>query len=576
MPSRERLLPLLLLAALLVPAWPLLTGGGWLADPLSELPVRVWGYERVPLLGGVVDAAAFPNVGLLNDPDPLGALFTGALRPLLGRMGAFNAYVLAQIAATLLATWALGRELTGDPRAALLGAVAFALTPLSLVYGVSGAVVDLLALWPWALAVRSVLRAWRGVGWRDAALAGVWAGVGFIASPYLVLVFAALAVPAVLWGFFTNGQGLLADTPVPSLRRLAMMLGIVAAAGALVAGPYALHMANVMAAPTSQMSSSAVESTRHAWPFPLLYPDHTHRYVAFLADYVAVGKGALIERVAASRFYRAFSPGLVLIALAVAGLVLAPRKGPVGLWLFCAGFAILASTGPWMPITMHLSFAAGVNPAWWMLYTLPGGDLLLEPFRYGLAAALALAMAGTLGVAALARRYGAWVPFAAVGAWVAELVLVSPVPMPLPTVRLDVPAVYAELDTLLPPGAIIELPYFDRGTDRFFRVHFFHQLVHGRPIADEVLGFPARYLTENQFTAALLAVEKPEGALGVKVTDPGRIAADRARLATDGFAGLVVDSSGYADAALAKRARDLAEQLGQPVVDDARAVWVIR
>lgn len=584
-------LPVLALA-LLIPAWPLLFSGGYLADPLSELPARLWCHERIPLLGGLVDSAAFPNAGPLNQPDPLGTLVTGALRPLLGRMGAFNTYVLAQLAATFLATWALGRELVGDPRAALVGAVCFALTPLALVYGVSGAVVDLLTLWPWPLAARSLLRAWRAAseadrgggpggagaraGWADAALAGLWAAMGFLTSPYNVLVFAAAAVPAFAWIVGTRGAiSPTEDLPPPSLRRLLPLALVIGAAGIAVAGPYAMHMQAVMADPTSQMSEESVSATRHTWPFPLLAPSHTHRYTAFLLDYVAVGKDALIERVAAARFYRAFSPGLTLLALAGAGLVLTRRRAAVGVWLATAGFAALASLGPWLPVTPGVALAEPVNPAWWILRVLPGGSLLLEPFRYGLALALALAMAGTIGAYELARRFGAWVPYAAVGAWLVELVALSPVPMPLPTARLEVPTAYTRLDEVLGPGAILELPYFDRGSDRFHRVHFLHQLVHGRPIADEVLGFPPRHLVANQFTAALLAAEKSQGALGVSVTDPARVDADRTRLAADGFAGIVLDPSGYVGAATVDRVRALLAPLGEPVSLGEREVWVL-
>ncbi len=572
----NRLLPLALLSVLVLPAWSLL-GGGYLADPLSELPVRLWCHERIPLFGGLVDTAAFPNVGPLNDPDPLGTLVTGALRPLLGRAGAFDAYVLGHLALTLLATWALGKELVGDARAALVGAVAFALTPLALVYGVAGAVVDLLAVWPWALAARSSIRAWRGTNALDPLLAGVWAAVGFVASPYHVLVFASLAVPAVLWGAYTRGEGLLpGDVPVPSRRRLVALVALVALGGLALAGPYAAHMRGVMDDPTSQMSASAVGATRHTWPFPLLSPDHTHRYVAYLADYVAVGKDALIERVAAARFYRAFSPGFTLFGLAIAAVALCRDKRVPGLWLFCAVFAILASTGPWMPVTRTVASAAGVNPAWWLLHVLPGGDLLLEPFRYGLAAALALAMAATLGTAELTRRLGGWVPFAAVAVWLLELVFVSPVPIPLPTANPEMPAAYAQLDALLPPGAVIELPYYDRGSDRFNREHFLHQLVHGRPIADEVLGFPPRYLVGNQFTAGLLQAEKGLGALAVSVTAFDRVDADRVRLAADGFAGIVVDFSAYATPDVAANVRRQLEALGAPTVLGDREVWILK
>lgn len=561
---------LVALAAVCFVAWPLVLDPSLaLADPLSELPVRLWGYERVPWFGGVVDALGAPHPGVLNDPDPLGSAFSALTRPLLGRVGAYDAWVLFNLVANLLATAALGRAVIGDDRthAPLFGAVAFTLTPLALVYGVSGAVVDLLVMWPWVLAARACVLAWRRGRLADHGAVGAWAALGFIASPYHLPVFAALAVPAAAWIVATRGRSPLPDG-APGRWTWA---GVGAAGGVMVilAGPYAWHMAALMSAPESQMSDASVAASRHAWPFPLLSPEHTHRYTAFLLDYVAVGKDALIERVAASRFYRAFSPGLLLLGAAGAGLVL---RRASGLWLACFVFAAVASTGPYLAVNTELALPSPVNPAWWALRILPGGALLLEPFRYALPAALALAIAGTIGVDALARRYGAWVPGVATLAWVVELVVVSPVPFPLPTTRVEVPAIYADLGDL-PAGAVLEIPYFDRGSDRFVRAHFTNQLVHGRPIADEVLGFVPAYLVDNQFTAGLLNVEKPSGPLGVSVADPSRIDADRARLGADGFALLVLDE---ARARRPEALRALLAPLGAPVREaDGRAVWVL-
>ena len=559
-------------AALLLVAWPLLGDPTLaLADPLSELPVRLFVYERVPWLGGVVDAIGFPRSGPLNDPDPLGSAFTAVLRPLLGRVGAYDAWVLTNLLATLLATWALGRVVIDDERshAPMFGAVAFTLTPLALVYGVAGAVVDLLALWPWALCARSCILAWRHARRADQALAGLWAAVGFVASPYHLVVFTSLGLPALMVGAWTSRRSWSGGEPGPTAAARWTALVVGGLTFVAIAGPYAWHLRAVMDDPSSQMSTAAVSASRHTWPFPLLHPDHTHRYTAFLADYVAVGKGTLIERVAASRFYRAFSPGILLFGAAGAGWVLSRAARP---WLAFAAFAALASTGPYAPLTGGLALPWPVNPAWWALHVFPGGALLLEPFRYALPAALALAMAGTVGVHALARRYGAWVPIVATVAWSAELIALSPVPFPLPTARVEVPSLYAQLSDL-PPGAVLELPYFDRGTDRFDRAHFLHQLVHGRPIPDEVLGFVPGWLTENQFTAALLNVEKPSGALGVSV-DATRIDADRARFVEAGFALVVLTE---ARARHPEQLRALLAPFGAPVLEaDGRAVWVVR
>lgn len=541
-----------LLGALLVVTWPAF-GGGFLADPLSELPVRLWAQEAIPRFGGLVASARFPNPGTLNDPDPLGGLVAAVLAP-LGRAAAWNTWVMVQLAATLLATWGFLRALHGNSTAAAFGAITFALTPLTLVYGVAGAVVDTLALWPYPLCAWGILAATRAADpRRPAFLAGLTAGLAFVACPYDVLVFLALGVPLAVWGAWRTRRRLL-------LPGLAFGCG-----GALLAGPYLLRMVWLLADADSQMSAEAVAASRHHWPFPLLSPAHTHRYTAFLVDYVAVGKDALIERVAAARFYRAFSPGWVLLVPALLGR---------SRWLLLAAFAVLASTGPFLPLTGDLALPWPVNPAWWALQPL-GGFLLLEPFRYATAAAFALAVAGSVAIARFERRLPG-LGLVAATAWLLELLVVSPVPAPLPTAPMAVPAAYGRLSTLLPSGAILDLPYFDRGSDRFRRERFLFQLVHGRPIPDEVAGFVPAWLAENQFTAALLHAEKPTGALGVRLPHAERIDADRDAFVAAGFAGVVVTPAAYANERVRGEVRALLAAFGEPVEVEGLDVYRAR
>jgi hypothetical protein len=557
--------------------------GAMLADPLSELPVKLWGFEtflHVGILGGRVPASAFPTGGPLNNADPVGTIVTAVLRPFFGRAGAYNLLVLLQIEATLLATYALLRTLVADRFAAVLGAVAFGLTPLVLVYGVAGAITDLLNLWPYPLAMRALLRLPRGRGWRDGAEAGLWLGVGFVTCPYDFLVLSAMAVPAVFWLPLGWRGGFATDPPPAGTRSrpraMLRKLFALAVVGGLIAGPSAWSVRAITNADDSQMPKEVIELTRHVPPYLFLQPGHVDRYTAYLADYVAVGKAALISRDAGSRYYRAFSPGLSLLALGLVGLVLQRRRVATTLWATVAVFCAVASTGPFLPVTGRLHLDAIANPAWLFMHdVMPGGTLLLEPFRYGLGAALALAVVAAMGVDALARRVGRWVGAVALWVWLLELVAISPVPVPLPVATMTVPAVYATLDARLPPGAILELPCFDAATDRLLRVHFLDQLVHHRPIPEQVVGFPARYLTTNQFTASLLAAEKSRGRLHVQVTNPARIEADRQQFIADGFAAIVVTPKAFVTKGIRDAVLALLTSFGTPERADDRLVFQV-
>lgn len=535
--------------------------GALLADPSSEFPIKLWSFETFPsvgLFGGRVEGSAFPHPGPLNNPDVVGTIVTGLLRPLVGRVWAYNLFVVLQLQATALATWALARDICADRRAALVAGVGFALTPLVLLYCLTGAVTDMLTLWPYPLAIRAFLRG----GLRNGALAGVWAVVGMAACPYNFLVFGAMALPAVLfvplWGRGV-GHGSLVATG----------LGCALAAAPL-GGAYAYELHALTADPDAQVSTASIALTRNVAPYPYLAPGHTDRYTSYLADFVAVGKSALIQRSAGSRYFRAYSPGMLLLLLGALGLAVAPRRA--GLFAAMAVWSAIASTGPFLPLNGVWALSTPGNPVWLGLDRwLPGADLLLEPFRYALGAVLGLSVCAAIGLAWVSRRWGGWTVGAAVTVVLAEIAFVSPVPLPLLVADATVPPLYSRLDRL-PAGALVELPFFDRGTDVFNRVHFLHQLVHHRPIVDEVVGLPPRAFAENQFLAALVNAEKPQGRLHVDVTDPSRIAQDRAALRAQGYAGLVVDLAGYRSPV--ERDRVLALIAGMPELtrEDGRVV----
>ncbi|MDP2313798.1 MAG: hypothetical protein Q8P41_12895 [Pseudomonadota bacterium] len=560
-----------------------------MGDPLGELPVKVWVFEtfaRIGILGGQMDTAGFPNVGPLNNADPAGTFLTLLIRPWVGRVLAYNLLVLAQLAASMLAAWALARALVGDAVAALVAGVVFGLSPLVLAYAVTGAVTDILNLWPYPLAMLGLLHALRAerpratVGW--GLFGGAMAGLGFVTCPYNFVVFASMLFPALALAPGAVRGGLVPAGPEarPGWRTGALALGAVVLALGVVAGANALYVHGMMADPDSQMSASAVSATRHTAPFRFLEPGHRDRYVAYLADYVAVGKAALIERTTAARFYRAFAPGFVALGLALLAVLAAPRRGPVLFWAGIALFCAAASTGPFLPITREVAFVEPLNPAWLLTqYALPGGNLILEPFRYALAASLALAMCAAIGAVELVRRFGrigSAIAFALPVLVLAEVATVSPTPWPLPTAQLEAPAIYTRLDEVLPPGPILELPYFDHGSDRFYREHFFHQLLHGRPIPNEVIGFAPRYLRDNQFTAKLLGIEKSTGLLKVEVTAPDRVEADRARLHADGFVGIVLDPQGYASEAGLNEVSGLLAPFGEPTRRGDRWIYVLK
>jgi hypothetical protein len=556
-----------LLAAL--PALSVLNaGGGFLGHPGSEVAVRVWSHEtfwRLGVLGAMVPIGA-PDSGPLNNPDVVGSVLYGLGHLVLDRPAAYNLALVVTLWANMAAAWWLAHGWLRDRWAATLAAVAIGLAPYLLTYGVDSAITDQLHLWPWLLAVGALHRASLadeeadappaggheagllamldpGVRW--GLLSGLCVGLGFVACPYNAVV----AIPGA-------GTGVLAALVAwrgerPRRWRLARAVLAALAACVLVAGPYAMQLRSILASRASEVAEDYVDGTRHAPPWPGLAPEHPSRYAAKLYEYVAVGKQSLLTRDTGSRYLRTMSQGFGLLALAALAAAGGARRGARG-WAAVALLGAGISIGPYAILSHRWWLDTPANPLYRAAWHLPGGAIILESFRYGMLVVVGVALAAAAGVAALRARGGRWRHAGplAVGLSLAEVAVVSPVPFPLDVAPLTVPEAYDQLDTVLPPGAIVELPFFEKASGRFNRSHFLYQLHHGRVIADGVQGYPPRLFMDNALLRNLLFEEMRGGPQGMLLIAPVDVLRERdalEELRAAGFVGIVVDPAGYLD-----------------------------
>lgn len=567
--SRSHLWVLLCIAVLAL--LPLLSLWGhpdsFLGHPESELPVKIWGhvtFSENGIFGGVVDQVSFPHPGPLNNPDPLGSLFFLFLRPLFGISGAYNSLIVLQLALTMGSTWLLARDWLRDDRAAFTSAVAFAFAPLLISYGIASSIIDILHVWPYPLAIWAAVRACRSGHRSEGIAAGVLGGLGFVTCPYNAVVFVVGLSPLALWAFFEHRKG--------QFRISAGMLAILGGSALLIAGPYALWMRSLMVADASQMSEVMVASTRHYWPYPYLMPGND-RFYSTLSDYFLLGKNSLILRSAGSRFFRSVGPGYAVFCLTFLALGLRHRRGPeLRPWLGVTLVSVLASTGPYLLLTNDIGLPFPGNPFWLLPHWLvPGAAQILEPFRYGLPAALGFAMLAGVGTTACMDHLGRWFGLLAPGLLLLGLGTVEPVPTPLPVAEYGQEPTLREIIRNLPPGGIIRLPYYDEGTSRFCRRHFYEQLKHGRPIPDQAAGFPSSYMIENRFLLALLLAERADGfkplyshfSTPPTAGTPSERALARAQLVADGFVAIIVDPENYANEPAREEARALLREIGE-------------
>jgi hypothetical protein len=551
-----------------------------LAEPLSELPVKLWVYDTFGqpgrFFGGVVESIGWPNPGPLNNPDLLGTLVVSGLRPLLGDCGAWNLLVGLTALANGLAAAALARQWTGSERSAQVAALAVALMPLVWVHCVAGAVLDLMNVWPFLLSLHQLRVAYETRSIGRAAAAGLWFSLGAVLCPYNALIFAPAVVPlGVLIGW--NGPQHVGLAAPP---RLAEGLGLLFAAGLgliTLAMPFFSFTQQIMADANSQIASGLVGSTRHAWPFTALHP-WSEQYVAVLSDYVAVGPGGVTVRDNVSRFYRALSPGWTVLALSVLGALLpSKRQGAGRLWTLTGLFFVLLSLGPFFGITQRFAATTPVNPLWLaVFYGFPGQALLLEPFRFGLVAACCFAVAAAIGAAVVVERGQRWrrggaVLVAVVGL---DLLLVAPRHASAPTTSSVLHPVYAELNDILPPGPILDLPFFVEGSRLFTRRPFLAVTRTGRPIPNGVAGFVPDLLRDNAFARSLLLHERHDGPHRLPDASPReRMPALRA-LVEAGLVGVVVHPQLYRGTRAVDGVRTELRALGEPV--EVRGDWVWR
>lgn len=562
----------LLLAAACLPLLSMLWGGvGFLAHPDSELPVRLWTLDIMPeigLLGGMVDVIGHPTPGALNNPDPVGTIVVTLLRPLLGLAGAWNALIVGLLFANMAATRALVMAWLSDEVAAFTAALGVGLMPLALSYGVASAIVDMLNLWPYPLGLLAMLRISRGADpVRMGALAGLCVGLGALSSPYALVV----AVGGLPVGALLMAPRWLSELRRPMQRRR-WLKGLAAAAvvGVALCGIYFWQLLSIMNAPGSQMSAEYVAYTRNAPPWDTLRPGHPSQFPATLSEYVAWGGSGLKERDTGSHYMRTAAVPMTVLLWALVGVVVGRRSGAWA-WAGVAVVALLASTGPFLCVSDTAAFSDAVNPFFFYVhYATPGGAMLLESFRYGFLAAFAFAMTAAVGVAWLRGqgRVERWLALLVPVGLLAELALLSPVPIPLPVAQPQVGEAYHRLDEVLPPGPIIELPFTDGDSGRFSRIHFLNQRFHGRTIADQVRGWPPDLFLDNDLLRALVAAEALDDMILVNGSyqrpphDPRApvqryrrllvyeregqdLPGARRALVDVGFVGIVIDPQGY-------------------------------
>ncbi len=281
-------------------------------------------------------------------------------------------------------------------------------------------------------------------------------------------------------------------------------------------------------------------------------------------------------------------PGLVALALAVAGAALRPRRAAgwlvLGLWLLLLSLGHALTLGPQgqqlLPVAvLRRAFPALANIAEWS--------------RLGCLLPLPLGMAALHGALALLQRIGRPGPRRLLGAALVAAIVADQVSwprrdqLPRPVFQARIPADLGILSSSLPPGALLQLPLevsVGRGIKLEANIYALWQLQHERPISatpgvasDNALGSSAlaRLAVNRQFglvgrsTSRGRRLPAASGKLSEKESACARL--DAAALHELGFAALVL----HQDRPAGSELRQLLEPaLGPPDLQQgAVAAW---
>lgn len=480
----------------------------------------------------------------------LDALVAWPLRALLGPTWGYNAFVALLMATNGLAAAAVGTRLTGDRLAGAMAGALMSVSPWALLELTEGRPTQVMlapALWVIFEALapledrRAPLRL--GLAWALSGLIYWFNGI--------FLGFALLGIA------LARGLG-----ERPEARRALAARGGVAAAVALgLVSPVLVMMARRASAGDvpglldleGWSLLSARLFTVEGMPVGLF----TYQPLRWGTAFLFPGDGGVVSSAQVSPV-----TALGLVAL----LAVLARPGLRGVLLALALPSLVLSVGP----VLLVGDLGLPNPLYnALVMALPPLRRLWFPER----ALFLFVLAQAVAVGALWARLQA--PNARIGGavaivviWAAELLAGGHAPLPSWDARP--PAAYACLAEG-PPGAVIDLP------ERWSAAHLYYQTVHGRPIFGGMLEGNERFsppeLTalraKNGLWRALESATRPgppgRGALKVS-------AQDKAALGDLGYRYVVLRLDALPERGSASVTRRLAELLGPPVYEDARAV----
>ncbi len=361
------------------------------------------------------------------------------LRPLLGKVGAYNVAILLNYPLAALAMYQLGKHLTGSRRAGFLAGIIYAFNSHALYQSCHPVLVS---IWCFPWTTLYLLRAVRENQARWAILAALFVFLGAATSTVLLFML-------ILWSGFLLLYLLLApEWPRPPWR----IVLLYALTSGLLALPLTWHL----------LRQAIVANNTSFWIPPLS---------AIVADLLS----PLIPH-----WFFWLSRGIYFGIVPLGLLILARRQRPQSrLWYLLLLVAYLFSIGP-VPVLFGRPFDV-VLP--WSSLIVP---ILRNTYRLNILIGMALAALSALGWQTLQERLRRRSPWLAWAAWGVTLLLISVeyLAMPFPHSPARLSPFYTEYLAAVPDDVPLATIPVDRQVDKYY---LFYQTYHQHPITGGVV-----------------------------------------------------------------------------------------
>lgn len=243
-----------------------------------------------------------------------------------------------------------------------------------------------------------------------------------------------------------------------------------------------------------------------------LYLSQRFHNISRLVDYGLPGKQNMIRTYTVDRLTRSSYAGWITMLLAVGALIWARRRKYLWFWVFCSGFFIAFSLGPFLYVndTIHANFRF---PPYIFFYKyFPFFNQISIPYRFNICAMLSLSI---LAGYTLAHFFRSWkvksqnLLVTILGlAMLFEVCVISPAPYPIPLSDLEVPTFYRRIADDHQDYGIIDSPIQRVKGELLPGEYFYYQMIHRKGIPYKVEGTIPVYIYENQFTIYLFNLEK--------------------------------------------------------------------